>query len=237
MANRNEIKIFYFAAAGIAVIWSFLAVVSAAAWHGCSVEKEYIPFLVKERKSEYVQKGWTIWLQEGEDGYKNTVIKTCLFGRNKITDKKLFTTGIIKKPKEGIKVSGISDKKHPITVPPETYAHEVHIVEATAYDPSPESNSVKWAGITSLGWRTRFGIAAVDPRVIPLRRLIFVEGYGFAWTGDVGGAIKGKKLDLCYNTTEEAFRWGRKKVKVYVLGTKPASYYEAKKKSSQAALK
>lgn len=237
MANRNVIKIFTFSAAGIAFIWSFIAAVYAASWRGYSVEKECISFSVKERKSDYVQKGWTIWLQEGEDGYKNTVRKKSIFGKKTIGDKKLFTTGIIKNPKDGIKVSGISDRKHPITVPPETYAHEVHTVEATAYDSSPESNSVKWAGITSLGWRTRFGIAAVDPRVIPLRRLIYVEGYGFAWTGDVGGAIKGKKLDLCYNTTEEAFRWGRKKVKVYVLGTKPASYYEAKKKSAQTALK
>jgi 3D (Asp-Asp-Asp) domain-containing protein len=224
-------------AAGIALVWCFFAILSATAWRGWRVEKENIPFSVKERKSDFVQKGWTIWLQEGENGYKNSLREIVTLGKKRLIDKILFKTDIIKNPKEGIKVSGISDKKHPITVPQETYAHAVHLVEATAYDPSPESNSVKWAGITSLGWRARHGIAAVDPRVISLRRLIYVDGYGFAWTGDVGGAIKGKKIDLCYNTTEEAFRWGRKKVKAYVLGTKPASFYEAKKKAKQEFLK
>jgi 3D (Asp-Asp-Asp) domain-containing protein len=222
MENLKNIKIIPVLASVIAAAWCIFAVISAAAWKGFKVEKEYIPFEVKERKSSFVQKGWTVWLQEGENGYKNAVKQVCSIGKKRVLDSLVFKTGVIKGPREGIKITGISDKKHPITVPQETFAHEIHFVEATAYDSSPESNSVEWAGITSLGWRTRYGIAAVDPKVIALRRLIYVEGYGFAWTCDVGGAIKGKKIDLCYNTTEEAFNWGRKKVKVYVLGTRPA---------------
>lgn len=230
MEKSKTVKIVTLAVVVIAVLWCVAAIIAAASHKEARVEKEIIPFAVRERKSDFVQKGWTIWLQEGKNGYKNIVRQIIDIGNKRLAETAVYKSGIVKKPEEGIKVTGSSDKKHPITVPHETYAQVVHTVEATAYDPSPESNSVKWAGITSLGWRTRYGIAAVDPRVIPLRRLIFVEGYGFAWTGDVGGAIKGKKLDLCYNTTEEAFRWGRKKVKVYVLGTKPPSYYEAKNK-------
>ena len=66
--------------------------------------------------------------------------------------------------------------------------------------------------------------------LIAMRSLLYVDGYGFAWAGDVGGAIKGKRIDLCYNTTEEALRWGRRKAKVYVLGRRPLSYYAKKKK-------
>jgi len=44
-----------------------------------------------------------------------------------------------------------------------------------------------------------------------------VEGYGFAWAADVGGAIKGRHIDLCYDTYEEAVRFGRKDVQVYIL--------------------
>jgi 3D (Asp-Asp-Asp) domain-containing protein len=229
MENQRLVKAGTIAASAAAFIWIFLAALFAASFQGFRVDREYIPFSVRERKSDFVQKGWTVWLQEGENGYKNAVKNVnSLFGKI-FFQKTFFITDTVKKPKEGVKITGVSNKKHPVTVPQETYAHEVHLVEATAYDPSPESNSVKWAGITSLGWRTRYGIAAVDPRVISLRRLIYVDGYGFAWTGDVGGAIKGKKIDLCYNTTEEAFRWGRKKVNVYVLGTKPASYYKKSK--------
>lgn len=44
------------------------------------------------------------------------------------------------------------------------------------------------------GW----GLIAVDPRVIPLGTKVYVEGYGYAVAGDVGGAIKGDKIDVCF---------------------------------------
>jgi len=33
----------------------------------------------------------------------------------------------------------------------------------------------------------------------------------------VGGAIRGNRIDLFFNTVEEALRYGRRRVKVYVL--------------------
>ena len=90
-------------------------------------------------------------------------------------------------------------------------------MEATGYDPGPHTNSWNYAGITKLGWRTRRGIVAVDPKVIPLRTLLYIEGYGLAWAGDVGGAIKGNRIDLCFNKTEEALAWGRRTVTAYIL--------------------
>jgi 3D (Asp-Asp-Asp) domain-containing protein len=63
----------------------------------------------------------------------------------------------------------------------------------------------------------------VDPRVISLRSLVYVEGYGLGWTGDTGGAIKGKHIDLCYNSTDEVYKWGKRKVNVYILGINPAA--------------
>lgn len=228
MANIRLLRAVSVTAFIMLFIWTAAAAVSACIRHDCRVEKDYIPFPVRERKSQFVQKGWNVWLQEGQNGYRNAAGEFFVLGNNVIKHFGFYETGIMKKPVEGIVIRGISDKKHPITVPRETYAHYVFNMEATAYDPSPESNSVEWAGETCLGWKTRRGIAAVDPKVISLRRLIYVDGYGFAWTGDVGGAIKGKRIDLCYNTTEEALQWGRKKVKVYVLGEKPLSYYASK---------
>jgi 3D (Asp-Asp-Asp) domain-containing protein len=72
-------------------------------------------------------------------------------------------------------------------------------------------------GLTRLGWRARYGIVAVDPRVIPLRTRLFIEGYGYAVAGDTGGAIKGKRIDLGFNSMGEAIRHGRKRIRVYVL--------------------
>jgi 3D (Asp-Asp-Asp) domain-containing protein len=187
------------------------------------IENQAIPFDVKVKKSWFVQKGWTIWLQEGQDGYAHVVNSAVYVGDKKIDSKNIYSTGIIKKPKPGFMIKGVSDKKNPVTAPKVTYAHFVHKVVATAYDPSPESNGLNWAGITALGWRTRYGIVAVDPRVISLRSLVFVEGYGLGWTGDTGGAIKGKHIDLCYNSTDEVYKWGKRKVNVYILGINPAA--------------
>ncbi len=98
-------------------------------------------------------------------------------------------------------------------------AKRVLTMRASAYDPGPHSNG-KWAGTTALGVRPTYGIVAVDPRTIPLGSILFVEGYGFAYAADTGGAIKGDRIDLCMNTVAECYRFGRKTVKVHVLGKK-----------------
>jgi len=220
--------------AAAVLAWAAVSAAACLYFEKAAVIKEQIPFKISERKSDFIQKGWTIWLEEGGNGSANTVKKYSMLGNFRTGERVMYRSGVVKKPKDAVRITGNSEKKHPITVPQETFVHVYHDVEATAYDPSPESDSVKWAGITSLGWRTRYGIAAVDPRVIPLRKLIYVDGYWFAWTGDVGVAIKGKKIDLCYNTTQEAFKWGRRRARVYVLGTKPPSYYRKKAEQKQA---
>jgi 3D (Asp-Asp-Asp) domain-containing protein len=93
---------------------------------------------------------------------------------------------------------------------------EVLHMEATAYAP--------WHGkgvndITATGMKAGFGVVAVDPRFIPLGSVLFVEGYGQAIAGDTGGAIKGFRIDLGFNTAREAYQFGRRPVRVYILST------------------
>jgi len=71
-------------------------------------------------------------------------------------------------------------------------------------------------GTTATGESVRTGIIAVDPRVIPLGRKVYVEGYGPARALDTGGAIKGNRIDLYMNSREEALSWGVRNVTVYV---------------------
>ncbi len=68
------------------------------------------------------------------------------------------------------------------------------------------------------GMRAGKGVVAVDPRTIPLGTRLYIEGYGEAIAADTGGAIKGNRIDLCYNTPGECFRFGRRSVKVTILG-------------------
>lgn len=100
---------------------------------------------------------------------------------------------------------------------PPTEAKSILTVVATAYTPGPESCGKSADGITATGHRAGPGIIAVDPRVIPLGTRLFVEGYGYGRALDVGGAIKGNRVDVCYNSVPQARRWGRRTVRVYLL--------------------
>lgn len=95
-------------------------------------------------------------------------------------------------------------------------------MEATAYDASPASNG-KWAGITALGTNLRPGVVAVDRNVIPLGTKLYIEStdgwpsYGMAVAEDVGGAIKGNRIDLFFESANTVRKFGRRTVTVYVL--------------------
>ncbi len=78
-------------------------------------------------------------------------------------------------------------------------------------------NDINGNGITATGLRARKGIVAVDPRVIPLGTKLFIPGYGEALAADTGGWIKNDRIDLCFETLEECFRFGRRKIRVYLV--------------------
>lgn len=59
---------------------------------------------------------------------------------------------------------------------------------------------------------------AVDPSVIPFGTYLYIEGYGYAVAADKGSAIKGNEVDIFFNNYDECYNWGRKTVKVTVLG-------------------
>ena len=91
---------------------------------------------------------------------------------------------------------------------------------ATAYTQYDEGCNNTTATMTPVRW----GVVAVDPRVIPYGTRMFIVNadgsfvYGVGTAEDCGGGIKGKRLDLYMPTLREAFRYGRKDVTVYFLG-------------------
>lgn len=70
---------------------------------------------------------------------------------------------------------------------------------------------------TATGIWPKPGIVAVDPAVIPLGTKLHIPGYGTATAHDTGEDIKGYRLDVFFDTHEEAINYGRKikKVRVY----------------------
>lgn len=93
---------------------------------------------------------------------------------------------------------------------------------ATAYSTSPSENG--GYTVSALGNPLGFGIVAVDPTVIPLGSKVYITSddgswtYGVASAEDTGGAIKGNKIDLCYEgAIGEVNRFGRRNCVVYIL--------------------
>ncbi len=86
-------------------------------------------------------------------------------------------------------------------------------MQSTAYTPFDGGGT----GRTASGNIAGKGHAAVDPAVIPLGSLIFVEGYGYALADDIGGSINGHTVDVGVDTLDQAYRWGNRRVMVYLV--------------------
>lgn len=93
---------------------------------------------------------------------------------------------------------------------------------ATSYSASTAgvSREKSWYGRTRCGQNMRFGIVAVDPRIINLGSNVYVPGYGIGNACDTGGAITGKRIDLGYDDDNLKlwYRW----VDVYLLPPVPS---------------
>ncbi|EIM07243.1 3D domain-containing protein [Planococcus antarcticus DSM 14505] len=98
-----------------------------------------------------------------------------------------------------------------------TQSGKTMTVSATAYT----AYCIGCSGTTATGIDLRANpnqkVIAVDPSVIPLGSKVWVEGYGEAIAGDVGGAIKGNRIDVFIPTQSEALEFGRKNITIKVL--------------------
>lgn len=97
--------------------------------------------------------------------------------------------------------------------PPLREGAKVMFMMATGYSPQEPGLS----DATASGLKAQRGVVAVDPRVIPLGTRLYIEGYGSAIAADTGSAIKGNRIDLCFDTLEEVKNYGKRKVRVEIL--------------------
>jgi 3D (Asp-Asp-Asp) domain-containing protein len=102
-----------------------------------------------------------------------------------------------------------------------SYTRSLNVV-ATYYTPANGGKSPDdpWYGRTATGARATRGVVAVDRRVIPLYSWLYIPGYGIAQALDVGGAIKGNHIDVCFDDGDGAW-WGKRFVTAYVLPGPP----------------
>lgn len=97
-------------------------------------------------------------------------------------------------------------------------------VVATAYCPCAICCGKNSPGITKTGRNAYLSGVAVDPSIIPLGSHMDIPGYNRgpnkngSWIlcDDIGGAIKGKRIDVRFKKHEDAVKWGRKTIRVRI---------------------
>ncbi len=77
--------------------------------------------------------------------------------------------------------------------------------------------AIGMSAVAGSGTRSNPHIIAVDPSLIPLRSTVYIEGYGYAYAADTGGAIRGAKIDLLFATHQQAVNFGRRNLKIYLV--------------------
>lgn len=101
--------------------------------------------------------------------------------------------------------------------------HQSTTFEATGYAIGSPYNTITKLGqpVINRSFMRVGGIdiftIAVDPKIIPLGSLVYIEELGLALATDTGPAIKGMIVDICFTNMDEAMKWGRKKVKIFIL--------------------
>lgn len=196
-------------------------------------ETEILPFDIVTRDDKSISRGKEVVLQEGQDGLVEHKIER-VFRDGKLYEERILESHTKRDVTDRIIAQGTrsdvailsASSPNIQTVTKEGLTFGVKkIIEATltAYDAGPVSTGKTEDhpeyGITYTGTRVEEGrTVAVDPTVIPFGWWIYIDGYGFRRAEDKGSAIKGNKVDIYFDSYEEAVTFGRKKGKVYIIG-------------------
>ena len=124
---------------------------------------------------------------------------------------------------EGIPIEAISSEPEievevkEIVKEPEIERVPLGEYRITAYCPC-EKCCGAWAdGITATGTIATEGrTIAVDPDVIPLGSIVEINGVEYV-AEDVGGAIKGDRIDLYFNSHQDALEWGVQYLDIFLI--------------------
>lgn len=96
----------------------------------------------------------------------------------------------------------------PRNTPQETKQTQEDVFTITAYCPCEKCCGAYANGYTATGEKATQGVTvAADPDVLPMGTEIELDGHTYT-VQDTGGAIAGNRLDLYFDSHEDALRWG-----------------------------
>jgi len=88
--------------------------------------------------------------------------------------------------------------------------------ESTGKDSNHPEYGITYSGV--MVKRDLFSTVAADLDIFPIGTILFIPGYGYGVVADKGGAIKGNRVDLYYETVDDVYNnWGKKEIDVYVI--------------------
>ena len=183
---------------------------------------EYIPYEIIENHTGAVRAGRSHVRQQGEMGQHSVTSAVVIIGGEE-QSRDVISARTVAEPVPAIidigtgRLGALTD----VTAPDFHYVRHLRM-EATAYTAGFSCTGRHpwdpWYRITASGREVEHGIVAVDRNVIPLGTWLYVENYGFALAADVGGAIRGYKIDLFMECIIDARRFGRRhNVNVWIL--------------------
>ncbi len=177
-------------------------------------EHKAIPYDTVTKSDESLEKGKKKVEAEGKNG-KQEVTYEIVYKDGKEASKKEVSSKVVATPVNAVVVQGTKNPVNYIPNRGDSVQYKKHLVmEATAYS----GHSTTATGVTPVYNPGGVSTIAVDPRVIPLGSLVYVEGYGYARAADTGGAIKGNIIDVYLNSSSACSNWGRKYgVDVYIV--------------------
>ena len=96
------------------------------------------------------------------------------------------------------------------------------IAKVTAY--ADGIGGVPLGARTYSGTKTRWGVVAVDPKIIPVGSTLEIDGYeGVTFVAeDIGGGIKGESLDIWLPDAKEARTYGTQYRRITIIREGPA---------------
>ena len=184
-------------------------------------EYDYIPYEIIENHTGAVRLGRSHVRQAGIPGEHSVTSAVVIIGGEE-QNREIIGSTTVSEPVPAIidigtaQLGALTD----VTAPDFHYVRHLRM-EATAYTAGFNCTGKHpcdpWYRITASGMEVRHGVVAVDRRLIPLGTRLYVEGYGFAIAADVGGAIRGYKIDLFMECINAARRFGRRHINVWIL--------------------
>ena len=169
-----------------------------------------IPFEIIEIESQTVPKGTRVVETEGVMGSSQKVVNV-KYVNGEIAEESEASDRYVAPINEIVYV-GVGGV---FTAPDgKKYNYSYYLdVTATAYTHTGDP--------TYMGTVAEVGVIAVDPRNIKLGSDVYVIGgygdYGLCRAEDIGGGIKGLRIDVFLDTEEECVRFGRRKMRAYVM--------------------